>query len=144
MTIEESLVPLTPNQRAFIAAYMQCAQITRSAQAADVSLQAHYSWLKESDNYAEAFNLARPIAIARLEEEAIRRAYEGVDEPVFYKGDECGVIRRYSDSLMQTLLKGHMPEKYRERSDTILKNPDGSSLFNKFEVVFLDRKDRES
>ena len=49
-----------------------------------------------------------------LEAEARRRAAIGVDEPVFYKGEVVGHIRKYSDTLLMFLLKAHWPEKFRE------------------------------
>ena len=33
------------------------------------------------------------MAVERLEAEADRRAVEGVLEPVFYQGEECGQVR---------------------------------------------------
>ena len=54
-----------------------------------------------------------------LEEEARRRAVDGVVEPVFYKGElivsKGGVpagIRKYSDQLLIFLLKGYRPKKF--------------------------------
>ena len=47
-----------------------------------------------------------------IEEEARRRAVDGVLEPVFYRGEEVGKIRRYSDQLLITLLKGYKPKKF--------------------------------
>lgn len=44
-----------------------------------------------------------------IEAEAIRRARDGVDEPVFYKGAQVTTKRVYSDALMNTLLKGRRP-----------------------------------
>ena len=49
-----------------------------------------------------------------LEAEARRRAAMGVEEPVFYKGQVVGHIRKYSDNLLMFLLKAHWPEKFRE------------------------------
>jgi len=34
---------------------------------------------------------------------------------VSYQGQECGTVRRYSDTLSIFLLKGAMPEKYEDR-----------------------------
>ena len=51
-----------------------------------------------------------------LEDEAIRRAREGVDEPVFYKGEHCGNVRRYSDTLLIFMLKARKPDVYRKRA----------------------------
>ena len=41
-------------------------------------------------------------------------------EEVFYQGEECGRILRYSDSLMMFLLKAHRPAKFRERMEAVL------------------------
>lgn len=54
-----------------------------------------------------------------LEEEARRRAVDGVVEPVFYKGEQVvdvrgkpTGIRKYSDQLLIALLKGYRPKKF--------------------------------
>ena len=67
-------------------------------------------------------------AAQRLEAEAKRRAVEGVEEPVFYQGKQCGVIKRYSDALLMFLLKGAMPDKYKERTSTELTGAGGKDL----------------
>ena len=46
-----------------------------------------------------------------IEDSLRTRCIDGVDEPVFYKGTECGKIKRYSDSNGQFLLKGNR-DKY--------------------------------
>ena len=56
------------------------------------------------------------IGADALEDEAVRRAVDGVDEQVFYQGKACGVVRKYSDTLLIFLLKGRRPERYRDRS----------------------------
>jgi DNA-binding transcriptional regulator YdaS (Cro superfamily) len=47
-----------------------------------------------------------------LEEEARRRAVDGVLKPVYYRGMKCGHIREYSDQLLVTLLKGYRPKRF--------------------------------
>lgn len=49
-----------------------------------------------------------------LEQEMARRAIEGVNKPVFYKGEEVGSIREYSDTLAITLAKAVRPARFRE------------------------------
>ena len=44
---------------------------------------------------------------------ACRRAFEGVERPVYYKGEQVGTWRFYSDALAMFLLKAHRPERYR-------------------------------
>lgn len=123
----------------FLKAYAETGSITRASQAAQINRSMHYRRMEQDPAYKAAFQVAHEIAVAVLEDEAIRRAVEGVEEPVVYKGeftflpkvDEEGVlvldaegnpikgkplvIRKYSDQLLQFLLRGAKPEKYRER-----------------------------
>ncbi|MHC5536960.1 hypothetical protein ACYOEI_01645 [Singulisphaera rosea] len=52
-----------------------------------------------------------------LESEARRRALDGVEKPVFYRGQKCGAIREYSDALLMFLMKAARPERFRESYD---------------------------
>lgn len=101
-------------QAAFLAAYAEVGNVTRAAELAKVPRSMHYEWMKDPE-YAEAFQAAEQQACDRLEQEARRRALEGVEEPVFHRGEQCGVVRKYSDTLLIFLLKGAMPEKYKDR-----------------------------
>lgn len=74
-----------------------------------------YGLRAEDPDFAAAWSDAVDEAIDRLEREAWRRAVEGLEEPVFYQGKVCGVVRRYSDRMLEMLLKAHRPEEYRER-----------------------------
>lgn len=77
-------------------------------------------------DFAAQWDEAIETAIDALEHEARRRAVKGVDEPVFYQGNVCGVVTRYSDTLLIQLLKAHRPEKYRERHE--LTGPNGEPM----------------
>lgn len=119
---------LHKNQRAFLAAYSECGNITHAAKIAQVARTLHYKWLDDCPEYVEAFKDADEKAADSLEKEARRRATEGVDEPVFYKGEECGAVRKYSDTLLIFLLKGIRPEKYRENIRQELTGKDGAPV----------------
>jgi hypothetical protein len=84
-----------------------------------------------------------------LEAEAWRRANEGYTEPVVSHGkivyDKDGtplMVRKYSDTLMQTLLKGHHPEKYRERIAAEHTGKDGAPLQITAVTVFSEMIER--
>lgn len=117
-----------PKKRAFLAAVARTGNVTVAAEIAHISRSAHYQWLEADPVYVEAFEDAMEQAAQRLEAEAKRRAVEGVEEPVFYQGKQCGVIRRYSDSLLMFLLKGALPDKYKERTSTELTGAGGKPL----------------
>lgn len=89
--------------------------VSRSCELAGVSRQTVYDWRESDESFALQWNEAVEFGTDELEEEARRRAFRGVDEPVFYQGDECGTVRKYSDTLLIFLLKGRKPDKYRER-----------------------------
>lgn len=104
-----------PKKRAFIAAYAECGTVTRAAEIAEIDGTMHYDWIKSDTDYAKACEAAYEQAGERLEQEARRRAVEGVQKPVFYQGQQCGVVNEHSDTLLIFLLKGAKPEKYQER-----------------------------
>lgn len=115
-------------QTAFLAHYCVSANFSKAAEAAGITRNAHYRWLHDDASYAERFEAMRLQAGQTLEDEAVRRAHEGVVEPVYYKGVPIGAIRVYSDSLMQMLLKGFLPERYRERASLEVSGPAGGPI----------------
>ena len=77
-----------------------------------------YNWRRNDPAFAEQWIRAKELGVEMLEAEAIRRAYEGVEEPAgWHKGEPGMMVRKYSDTLLIFLLKGALPDKYRERVD---------------------------
>lgn len=103
-------------QRRFVSAFLETANVSRACKIAKIGRQTHYDWLSSDPEYAVAFREAEEHAADILEEEARRRAVEGVEEPTgWYQGSPGGYVRRYSDTLLIFLLKGARPEKYADR-----------------------------
>jgi len=91
--------------------------------------------------FKDAWDAAVDTATDSLEREAWRRAKEGWDEPLSFQGritfdkfvdpltgEECIVphaIRKYSDRLLEVLLKAHRPEKFREKFEVAHKGAAG-------------------
>ncbi|MGA2578434.1 MAG: hypothetical protein ABSH24_20670 [Bryobacteraceae bacterium] len=102
--------PRESRKRCFLAAFSASGgHLSRAAIAANVSRRAHYRWLKTDDKYKRAFESAEMEASAVLEDEARRRAFEGVVEGVYYQGKLVGREMKYSDRLLVQLLKAHHP-----------------------------------
>ncbi|NPV89298.1 MAG: hypothetical protein HPY50_00800 [Firmicutes bacterium] len=99
-------------QTAFLTAYIRSGNVARAARLAGVSRTAHYNWLKKDRRYREAFEMLGTAVFDLLYKEAIRRAVDGVERPVFYRGVQCGSYRQYSDRLLIKLLTIFKPEKY--------------------------------
>ena len=69
--------------------------------------------LQPAAPYPVLLSRHRPcLGLDALEDEAIRRAREGVVEPVFQAGLHCGNVRKYSDLLLIFLLKSRRPHRY--------------------------------
>jgi len=140
--------------KAFLKAFAACGSITKAAKAAKMDRGDHYEWMKKDPAYAEAFAAAVEQAASMLEDEAVRRAHEGIFEPNVYQGQftyplkgfeinpetgkpdiskpiygkkPLGVIK-YSDSLLQFLLKGLKPERYRDRVSAEVTGKDGGPI----------------
>lgn len=103
-------------KRAFLAAFAHCGRIRRACHAANISWKSHYLWLKDDEDYKAAFEEAKEMAGDFLEDEAIRRAVEGVQKPVFYKGEHVDNVTEYSDTLLIVAMKGAKPDKYKEHT----------------------------
>lgn len=65
--------------------------------------------------FAKAWDEAEQTGTDRMEDELLRRAVDGVDEPVFYLGQVVGHVKKFSDTALIFALKARRPEKYRER-----------------------------
>jgi hypothetical protein len=108
---------LTPErQSAFLDALAACGSVTRAAQAVGLSRTAVYNLRNRQDPGAEAFRVAwdgaLKQAVAVLAETAFERALNGVEEPVFHKGEQVGTRTRHNDKLLMFLLRTLDPDTY--------------------------------
>ncbi len=99
-------------REAFLKAFSQCGSATQACIEAGISRRTCYEWRQTDAAFAEAWADMVEEAHDRLEDEAMRRAVEGVERPVFYKGTLIGHTRTYSDSLLKALLQRRRPEVY--------------------------------
>lgn len=74
----------------------------------------HRKRFKEFEN---ACLEAMELFCASLQMEAVKRARDGWDEPVFYQGEIVGTRNIKSDRLMELQLKAFLPELFRENID---------------------------
>jgi hypothetical protein len=98
----------------------------RASRWAHVSREMHYRWMRNDPSYPSRFREAESMAAHRLEDEAVRRASEGVSRAVWHKGKIVGYETVCSDSLLMFLLKANNPEKFKERSEVTTVEWDGS------------------
>ena len=106
----------TEKLTAFCAALAETGIVGKACKAVEISRQTAYGWREEVPEFAAAWDAALRIGVSALEDEAHRRAFDGTEEPIYHHGNQCGSVRKYSDTLAIFLLKAHSPDKYRERS----------------------------
>lgn len=88
--------------------------ISASCRATGIPRRTAYSKKERDSEFATRWDEAITTGVERLEAEARRRAFDGVPVPVYQQGKLVGTIQRYSDRLLELLLKAHKPEKYQE------------------------------
>lgn len=111
-------VPKTPSEwSVFLEELAKTGNVSQAAETAKISRLTIYHKYRRDPEFAKAMDEAKETGYERLEDEAYRRAHDGVLEPVFYQGEEVGEVRRYSDALLMFLLKGSKPKRYRDRMD---------------------------
>jgi hypothetical protein len=96
-------------RQAFIAALEKGLSVTGAAAAAGINRTLAYKWREALPAFAVAWDAAVQTAADLLEDEALRRAMEGVEKPVFYRGQQIGAVRTYNDRLLALLLQRRRP-----------------------------------
>lgn len=126
---------LTHARDTFIAVLAQGGSITRAAGAAGIARSTAYEWRDADTAFAKLWDEALDAGIDLLEDEARRRAVDGVERPVVAMGkiarnDDGTVlkIREYSDTLLALMLRAKKPEQYRDRVDVNAKHSGAVAL----------------
>ena len=120
----------------FLEAYRKNGNISQSAKTAKVNRLTVQRHRNDDPAFAEMMVDAQEEAMDALEQEAWRRAKTGTLKPVFYKGEECGQVREYSDTLLTVLLKGGRPAKFRENSTVDVTS--GGEKLTRIEIVYAE------
>jgi hypothetical protein len=108
--------------KAFLAALAKTGNLSRSCSVAKVAPSTMYALRDKSEEFNTSIDKALIQAADVLEDEAMRRARDGLVRYKFYKGEPIIDPRtgepyyelEYSDTLLIFLLKGCNPVKYRE------------------------------
>jgi hypothetical protein len=97
-----------------------------------------YLWRRADPDFAAAAEAAVARYVESLEQEADRRAVEGVPRGIYYKGQLVATEREYSDSLLMFRLKALAPERYRERQEVT--GPNGGPQEVVIKVIYGDNR----
>ena len=108
----------TPEKREkFLDGLGKSCNVSKACKLAGIARNSAYLWRDDDKVFAAEWDKAIEQAADLLEEEAIRRAKDGVKKPVYRGGRLVGYVTEYSDTLLIFLLKGAKPQKYAERKD---------------------------
>ena len=97
----------------FLEALVDTVNVTLACRRAGIARRTAYDWREADAGFARKWDDAIDEGVDLLEAELHKRAFEGVERPVYYKGEQVGTWRFYSDALAMFLLKAHRPERYR-------------------------------
>lgn len=100
----------------FLEVLAETGHVARSCKAVGLNRITAYARRAADEEFRKAWEEAHAIGLSVLEDEAKRRAFEGVEEPVFYQGDICGYKTQYSDNLLMFLLQGNN-SKYKRKQE---------------------------
>lgn len=129
----------------------ETANVSLACKLVPVSRRHAYVWRDEDPEFAARWAAAVDRGTDALEDEAIRRAHEGVAKPVFAKGvrsmdfilDENGdpklgpdgkpllrpaFVQEYSDTLLTFMLKARRPDKFKDRVASEVSGPGGGPI----------------
>jgi hypothetical protein len=120
----------------FLTAIAEGGHVRLAAARAKVHFTLPYKRRRFDGAFRAAWDDATELGAAALEGEAVRRAYHGVEEPVFYRGVQCGSVTKYSDKLLIFLLKARDPS-YRD-SSTVTVNNNQVNVANVFADIERD------
>ncbi|MCG7851040.1 MAG: hypothetical protein MIO92_00805 [Methanosarcinaceae archaeon] len=102
-------------KKKFLKLLSETGHVSNSCLALNVSRNEMYRHRRNSPKFEEKWKQALSDAVELLEDEAWRRAYEGIDRAVWYKGTVVGTEKLYSDTLLMHRLNAERPDKYHYR-----------------------------
>lgn len=107
-----------PQKELFLELYPQLVTVTATCEEMGVNRSLFYWWMNHDPDFVAQFEKAKVKATENmrrnLQDELYRRSVEGIDKPVYYKGERVDTVKQYSDLLLIVGLKGEFPEKYKD------------------------------
>ena len=106
---------ITPDrQRGFIAALAATGSVKQAARAIGASVEALYTLRARggAEGFAQAWEKAIDLGIARLEDTALARAMEGEARPIVARGEVIGEYRVHNDAVVMFFLRNRRPARY--------------------------------
>ena len=130
---------LTPKKReGFLDSLRAGNTISFACDAFNLARRAMYQLREDDEAFRAEWDEAYEEGAEILEQEARRRAVDGIDKPIVYRGVITGKVKEYSDTLLIFLIKGRKPDVY---GDKIQQQQSGELLVK---VEYEDRSSQTS
>jgi len=101
-------------QRLFIEALADTGSVKSAARSVGLTPESAYYLRRQpgAEQFRKAWEAALDIGVQRIEDVAMDRALNGVDQPVFAYGEFVGTRRVYNDQLLMFMLRARAPERF--------------------------------
>lgn len=108
--------PHTRTLEAFLGHLAAKGSVAYAANRSGIDRRVLYRLRETDEGFAARWEEALQVGVERLQDDAMRRALDGTERPVWRGGKQVGSVRQYDNRLLQFLLKAHRPETYGDRS----------------------------
>ena len=126
-------------ERTFYRSLRRHGTIMRACADAKIARMTWYDAVARHPDMAERADDALEAFADLLEAEAVRRGVHGVEEPYQVRGGVLTTVTRYSDRLLEILLKAKRPRQYREAPGVLVGGKDISVFTMDFERPTLPK-----
>lgn len=89
--------------------------VTLASERSGIRRYTLYRMRSNDEKFAKRWDRHLSLGIDRLQDDALRRAVDGVERPVWRGGKKVGTVQQYDNRLLQFLLRAHRPEIYAEK-----------------------------
>jgi len=106
--------------------------VSRACRDIGLSSRGAYKMKDRNKAFSDQWDEIAEAGTDDLIEEARRRAYHGIDKPIYHQGFKVDTIKEYSDTLLIFMIKAKRPE-YKDKTD--IRFPEGLTVkIQKFSV----------
>ena len=94
--------------------------VTVAANRAQLRRSTLYERRQNDEEFAERWARALDLGVERLQDNAMNRAMNGTEKPVYRNGQKVGSVRQFDNKLLQFLLRAHRPDVYGDKKQSPL------------------------
>ncbi len=119
----------------FLDLLRETCNVSKAATMAGFSPKSAYNHRDKDSEFREKWEAVEIEVRDKIEGEIWRRGVEGVERITLYQGKPVATVKEYSDRMLELLARGHMPERYGDKSKVELTGKDGTPLTDTVEVA---------